>query len=487
MLYRFRTSESLFAVLGLVLLSPHIANAQPVAPQIENVEISPAWAGPHGTTQALITIRNDKGVFRRTWDPTTITAEYNSIRVVAYDPDHPSEDLHPPAQSAGLSQDIVSTDDVLALVRALTAPVMGSPSLSNLGITRAWLTQNASDAAKHFGALGQPNDERQQEFLRTSFTDLALIGRALPRVVSANWTDDGVWVHVVVRFSSGKTVSAETTHKPAFMLPWTSRVDGKQTRTYNADISRAVEKLLPEGAVNKDRLQGRGLMDQIVFEMDGSIKQRWQQIGSEDKAGDALAGLREKYTIRRSEVSVLNDLHFGSSPRGAEALQADVRLASFPENLVAATIFPLEDGKAIGLNNFLREGNRYQRIVLDNPWIMASLGKHRDRGAWLMFVKDSSMSDKAMRIFTADMHALGRDDLAQEVSAHRSEVAILSYFYDVLIVFPDHHAIVWRWDTKYNLFDWPISAIKTDECTDYIALDQGCSAAVVSPDGELKH
>jgi hypothetical protein len=375
----------------------------------------------------------------------------------------------------------------MALVRALNASVVTSPSLSNLGITRAWLAAHAGDAAKHFGVLGAPNDERQQEFLRASFTDLALIERTLPHVIGASWTDDGVWVHVIVRFSSGRIISAETMNQPAFMLPWTSTSDGKKKRTYNADISRAVAKLLPEGAVNKDRLQGRGLMDQIVFEMDGSIKQRWQQIGAEDKSGDALARLREQYTIRRSEVSVLNDLHFGSSHLGAEALQADVRLASFPENLVAATVFPLEDGKAIGLNNFLGDGDRYERIVLGNPWIMASLRKHRDRGAWLIFVKDSSMSDKAMQIFAADMHALGRDDLAQEVSAHRLEVAVLSYFYDVLILFPDHHAIVWRWDTKYDLFDWPISAIKTDRCTDYNDLDQGCSAVVVGPNGELEH
>jgi hypothetical protein len=228
-------------------------------------------------------------------------------------------------------------------------------------------------------------------------------------------------------------------------------------------------------------------MDQIVFEMDGSIKQRWQQIGSEDKAGDALARLREQYTIRRSEVSVLNDLHFGALPAGEEVLEADVRLASYPKNLVVATVFPLEDGKAVGLNNFLREGEQYERIVLDNPWIMASLRKYHDRGAWLIYVKDSSMSEKAMRIFAADMHALGRDDLAQEVSAHRLEVAVLSYFDDVLIVFPDHHAIIWRWDTKYNLFEWPNSAIKTERCTEYNTLDQECSAAVVGSDGELEH
>jgi hypothetical protein len=487
MLNRAGTAKLLFTILSWVLLLPHTANAQSVAPQIKDLEISPAWAGPHGTTQAVVTIRNDQGLFRRAWNPTTITPKYNSIRIVPYDPDHPPEGLQLPAKSPGLSQDIVSSDDVMALVRALTAPVVSSPSLSNFGIDRAWLTDHANDAAKRFGTLGQPNGERQQEFLRKSFTDLALIERDLPHVVAASWTDDPVWVHVTVRYEGGRTVSAETTNQPAFMLPWTCKANGKTTRTYNADISRAIAKLLPESAVNRDRLQGSGLMGEIVYRLPGAIRQRWEEIGAEDKSGDALARLRVEYTIRRSEVSMLNDLHFGSSPRGAEALEADVRHDSFPENLVVATVFPLEGGKAIGLGKFAGEGNRYERIILDNPWIMASFRKHPDRGAWLIYVKDSSMSDKALRIFAADMHALGRDDLAQEVSAHRLEVAVLSYFYDVLIVFPDHHAIVWRWDTKCNLFEWPDSGIKTARCTDYNTLDQRCSAAVVGPDGMLEH
>jgi hypothetical protein len=52
-------------------------------------------------------------------------------------------------------------------------------------------------------------------------------------------------------------------------------------------------------------------------------------------------------------------------------------------------------------------------------WLMASLKKHSDLGAWLMFVKDTSMSDKAMRIFSSDMGDLGRNDLAREISEHQ--------------------------------------------------------------------
>jgi hypothetical protein len=305
--------------------------------------------------------------------------------------------------------------------------------------------------------------------------------------VGSNWTDDPVWVHVVVRFVDGRTIQAETTNQPPFMLPWTLEAGGKKARTFNADISRAVSKLLPNGSINKERLEGGDLMNEIVFQMDSSIRQQWKDIAAEDKAGDALDRLREKYTIRRTEVSGHIDLHFGpvAPEREAETLQADVRLPGFPQNLVVATVFPLHDGQADGVDTFLHNGIQYEHLVLDNPWIMDSLKRHQDLGAWLIYVRDASMSEKAMKIFAADMHDLGRDDLAQEVSAHRTEIADLSYFGDEVLLFPDHHAILWRWNPNRDLFGWAASMVKTKRCTDYPTLAVGCSATIVAPDGQL--
>jgi hypothetical protein len=271
------------------------------------------------------------------------------------------------------------------------------------------------------------------------------------------------------------------------MLPWTLEAGGKKARTFNADISRAVSKLLPNGSINKERLEGGDLMNEIVFQMDSSIRQQWKDIAAEDKAGDALDRLREKYTIRRTEVSGHIDLHFGpvAPEREAETLQADVRLPGFPQNLVVATVFPLHDGQADGVDTFLHNGIQYEHLVLDNPWIMDSLKRHQDLGAWLIYVRDASMSEKAMKIFAADMHDLGRDDLAQEVSAHRTEIADLSYFGDEVLLFPDHHAILWRWNPNRDLFGWAASMVKTKRCTDYPTLAVGCSATIVAPDGQL--
>ena len=220
-----------------------------------------------------------------------------------------------------------------------------------------------------------------------------------------------------------------------------------------------------------------------------TIKRQWQQIGAEDQAGRALAVLRQHYAIRRSEVSDHISLTFGpdsyDSSNKQTNLQADVRRQSFPTNLVVATVFPFENGNAVGLDSFLRNGDKYEQTVLSNPWLMASLSKHRDLGAWLIFVKDTSMSDKALRIFSSDMHDLGRDDLAREVAQQRSKVALLNYYGTYMILFPDHHAVIWRWGKYRDLFSWPAATLKTERCERYPTVTEGCVAAQIDSSGHL--
>lgn len=453
------------------------------------IEIAPTWNGGVQSPNSVVTIRSTAGGFERRWDAVALAPENNVLRITATPSDATAEQASTSASAPALSQDLVLPSDVSALVKAVGAPVLLQPQLANLGISSAWLRQRAADAAKTVGSLGEPNDARQQEFFRKSFTDVNVIGALLPRVVGTSWTDDPVWVRIKIQFGDGKTWTAETRNQASFMLPWTVQRDGESFKTFNADIPKAVATLLPKGSMNRERLAGAGLEELIVRALEPTIKKQWQEIGAEDQAGRALAALRQHYAIRRSEVSDHISLSFGPDSYDSSSkqtnLQADVRRQSFPTNLVVATVFPIENGNAVGLDAFLRGGQKYEQIVLSNPWLMSSLKKHSDLGAWLMYVKDSSMSDKALRIFSSDMHDLGRDDLAREVSQRLSEVALLNYYGNYLILFPDHHAIIWRWGKYRDLFSWPAATLKTERCERYPTVTEGCVAAQVDPSGRL--
>ena len=155
---------------------------------------------------------------------------------------------------------VAPESDVLALVKAVGSPALLAPGVANLGISSAWLAERAANAARTVGSLGEPNDAKQQEFFRSSFTDLSLIGTLLPRIVGTSWTDDPVWVRVKIKFTDGMTWTAETRSQPSFMLPWTVQRNGESFTTFNADIPRAVATLLPKGAVNQERVGELGWM-----------------------------------------------------------------------------------------------------------------------------------------------------------------------------------------------------------------------------------
>jgi hypothetical protein len=423
-----------------------------------------------------------------------ISAEVMSPIMQSID-DAKSEEVKPAegacdSKTKPLSEDVVTGQAIVALLRALRAPSIKSPELVNLGITQEWLASHAEDIATRMGSLGEPNDVRQQQFFKRSFEDPALVKKLLSGIIDARWTDDSVWIHVKVKFADGKQWQAETTSLTPYVLPWTRTEGGRTSQTYNSDLSRAVAELLPLNAINRNRLDGTSFADRVVSAVANAVKQRWQEIGAEDEAGGALATLRKRYEVRRTEVSDHIGLTHGpdrySNSPHETSLQADVREKEFPTNLVVGAVFPFEKGSPAGVNDFMRIGNKYERLVLENSWVMASLRSHPDLGAWLVFVRDASMSEKAMRMFAADMHALGREDLIDEVSAHRYDVSLLNYYGNELILFPDHHAIIWRWGKYRELFSWPSSSIKTQICENYPTVTEGCTAAVVDAQGQLQ-
>jgi hypothetical protein len=460
-------------------------------PSLRSIEISTDPLGPIPTYKTTITIRKVGGIFRRSGK----TMENLGSRTVTiiFDQEEPA----PP--SPGLNQKTVHlianatvpAHQVEALVRAMREPALSAPTLENLGITAQWLALHAEAQIGHTGALGEVNTSAQQDFFRKSYSDPVLIQKLLPNVVNARWTDDAPGVNVVVSFSDGSKIIATTNAQPAFMLPWSIEKNGHTDHTYNAHISQAVASLLPkEDIYNRRRLAGDDLDNQLRRAVEPTIKSQWQLIGAEARTGFALAQIRKKYIVRRAEVSDHHGLAYGVAwkdniPR-QDNLQADVRLPSFPINLVVATAFPIRDGEAQGIDYFLQHAGEYERLVLTNPWLMRSLLAHRDLGAWLHFGEDASLSEKALKIFTADMHELGKDNLATHVAAHRKEVALLNYYGNQLILFPDHHAIIWRWGPYRDLFQWPASSIHTERCTEYSTSTEGCAGVIIDADGSLR-
>lgn len=166
---------------------------------VATIEIAPTWNGGAQSPNSIVTIRNTAAGFRRIWDPVALAPENNVLRI-SVGPSAAIRDQ--PSRAPDLSQDVVAPSEVSALAEALRAPALLDPELANLGISSAWLAERAANTAKTVGSLGEPNDARQQEFFRRSFTDVTLIEKLLPRILGASWTDDPVWVRVKIQFAA---------------------------------------------------------------------------------------------------------------------------------------------------------------------------------------------------------------------------------------------------------------------------------------------
>jgi hypothetical protein len=167
-------------------------------------------------------------------------------------------------------------------------------------------------------------------------------------------------------------------------------------------------------------------------------------------------------------------------------LHATLQRSTFPKNFYDTVILLYKDGEVSGAEAFIRNAKHDEDLVLSIPWLVQLCTKYPRLGISLLWVHNQSLSDKAMQNFAADMHALGKDGLAEEVRRVRQDVALLNVNYgDYWLVLPDRRMVLWRYDSVMGLLGWEKSDVSAQECTDYQTVTGGCVGAIVSPDGEL--
>jgi hypothetical protein len=145
-----------------------------------------------------------------------------------------------------------------------------------------------------------------------------------------------------------------------------------------------------------------------------------------------------------------------------------------------------KDRKVFGVDQFLQDVPRYEDLALSVPWLARIRTKCPNCATGLFWVHDESLSDKALKNFAADMHAIKKDALANEVRKVQSQVAVLNIGYGGWwLVLPDRRMVLWRYDSKLGLLGHKASEFHVHECTDYQGLLGGCVGALFSPNGEL--
>lgn len=95
----------------------------------------------------------------------------------------------------------------------------------------------------------------------------------------------------------------------------------------------------------------------------------------------------------------------------------------------------------------------------------------------------------AMRTFSEDMKARGREDRVEPVGVQQPQITLLivgnTYSESYWLLFPDKHMMLWRYGGPSGLLKWTASDFPPGLCGTYQSNDGGCSGREVTSDGTL--
>jgi hypothetical protein len=153
------------------------------------------------------------------------------------------------------------------------------------------------------------------------------------------------------------------------------------------------------------------------------------------------------------------------------------------------------NGKVVGTDKFLNDGPQFEKLVLSVPWLSKYAENHPKVPITLSFVHDTSFSNAALKVFSADMTVIGRDSLIPKVEAEKDEIAVISIgsgtSHSQWLVFPDQHMLLWRfwriagYGDPLALPAWPESDYSAKPCADAKAFIH-CVGREVSASGSLR-
>jgi hypothetical protein len=152
------------------------------------------------------------------------------------------------------------------------------------------------------------------------------------------------------------------------------------------------------------------------------------------------------------------------------------------------------------LDKFLADAPRFEKLVLSVEWLKLFIQEHPNLPFRLSYVDDAFFSDGSLKLFSADMRAVGRDDLIPVIQRTKDRLALLSVaaLNSDWLIFPDGRMLLWSYysysgapDRLKNraadatLLKWPVSDLPTKPCSDDSRF-RGCVGREISADGTLQ-
>jgi hypothetical protein len=383
--------------------------------------------------------------------------------------------------SATRGKDTVPVARIRTVVDALSQRPSAAPTLRNFGMRGGWF-EAARQRLSRDNRDSSTNklDDKQEAYFERAFVDTRNAQLWMELVYSGKFIslDDYPHVTVDIHWLDRATVRLESSSASPFMLPWGI---GAKAKTFNADVSRAIAALLPNGALNRGRINGESLApDYADWLLSFELRDRIETIGAADVLGRQLDPIRHRYDIETLSLEPLDSDDLSGKP----SVQLHLSSRTMPRNVrINMTLW--QKGNRIGrIDVALAAADRAERRALSVPWLSKFLKATPDTVAEVRVVQDRSVSAKLAHELLEDLRAHGKSGLASEIEPLLSRTTFLYLngpygAYARWFVLPDLRMLLWNYKTATPLQALIVHAPRWDW---YAHVGIG---ALISPDGKV--
>lgn len=158
----------------------------------------------------------------------------------------------------------ITPDAVQQFVAAVLEMPIPRLETGNLGLNAEMLSR-ISDASVREYASKYPGvlQGKNLTLFRAAFNDPVVVQEAVRTTWGQFGTDNWPVAIVSLVFADGQAITVGSSSQSFYMLPWMVTRRNHQSLTYNADISRALVRLIPPAFVNYRRIAGVGIESEI--------------------------------------------------------------------------------------------------------------------------------------------------------------------------------------------------------------------------------
>lgn len=391
-------------------------------------------------------------------------------------------------RAKGKKVDVKMVDDLLA---SIFAPPVNSPSLTNLGITQAWLNANADDAMLKYEQTAAEN--LRAIFLR-SYSDVSLVERLLPEVYRDWSTDNYPEFSVEITFIDGSLTKVFSSTQWPLMLPWSVSIGERTHRTFDCGISRAIAKLVPAKFTNAVRLSDRALLRAVGVKVRAEIEDEWNWQDTINRLGPELATLPDKFVLTRSKIGRLSSTDAGQAMsrylKGAPDYlnwNAEFSRKDLPPNVHIGVSLPYIDGKVSTFGAFRDRVDGFIGQALSVPWLSDYIRTHPESRVEIRFVDDRSFSFKGEESFWDSMRDGGQMVAAKAISDQLPKSTFVMIKdngnWSFWLIMPDRRTVLWDFHGD-TVLKWQQSDFYTWKR--YDSHDWYGTFAVISPEGKIE-